>query len=219
MQEDIITEVNQHTEWVSSIAPVTKPDGTIRLTLDPKDLNKAIKKLHAITLNDATSGYWHVTLDLQSSLLTTFNTPWGKFWWLRLPFGLQVTNDVFHKRLDKVIRPLPGVIGIADDILTHAFTINEHDGRVMELLETAKQNNLKLNSKKMQFISQDCKVFGHRLTPEGLKVDSDKVSAITEMKPPDTIQDLRSFLGMVNYLNRFVPTLSKLTEPLIRLCK
>ena len=91
MQENIITEVNQHTEWVNSIVPVTEPDGSIRLCLDPKDLNKAIKrnqwysrtlddilphlsKAHAITLNDATSGYWHVTLDLQSSLLTTFNT-------------------------------------------------------------------------------------------------------------------------------------------------
>ena len=53
----------------------------------------------------------------------------------------------------------------------------------------------------------------------GLKVDSDKVSAIRQMKPPDTIQGLRSFLGMVNYLNRFDPTLSELTEPLRRLCK
>ena len=71
----------------------------------------------------------------------------------------------------------------------------------------------------MQFRSQDCKFFGHRLTPEGLKVDSDKVSAITQVKPPDIIQDLRSFLGMVNYLKRFDPTLSELTEPLRRLCK
>ena len=104
MWEDIITEVNQHTEWVNSIVPVTKPDRSIRLCLDPKDLNKAIKwnqwcsrtlddilphlsKACAITLNDATSGYWYVTLALQSSLLTTFNTSWGTFWWLRLPFG------------------------------------------------------------------------------------------------------------------------------------
>ena len=100
MSENIITEINQHTEWVNSIVPVTKPDGSIRLCLDPKDLNTAIErnqwysralddilphlsKVCAITLNDATSGYWHVTLGLQSSQLTTFNTPLGKFWWLR----------------------------------------------------------------------------------------------------------------------------------------
>ena len=90
-------------------------------------------------LNDATSGYWCVTLDLQSSLLTTFNIPLGKFWWLRLPFWLKVTSDVFQERLDKVIRLLPGVIGIPDDIPMHGSTIKEHDGRVIALLETGKK--------------------------------------------------------------------------------
>ena len=88
-----------------------------------------------------------MTLDLQSSLLTIFNTPWGKFWWLRLPFGLKVTSDVFKERLDKVIRLLPGVIGIADDILTHVSTIKEHDGKVIALLETARE---KLSHTKFQ---------------------------------------------------------------------
>ena len=115
MQQNIITEANEHTEWVNSTVPVTKPDGGIRLFLGPKDLDKAIKrnqcyfrtlddilphlsKAHTVTLNDAKSGYWHLTLDLQSSLLTTFNTPWGKFCWLRLPFGLKVASDVFKER-------------------------------------------------------------------------------------------------------------------------
>ena len=93
---------------------------------------------------------------------------------MRLPFGLKVVSDLFQERLDRVIRLLPGVIGIEDDILTHGSTITEHDGRVIALLETARLNSLTLNSKKMQFRSQDCKFFGHRLTPEGLKVDSDK---------------------------------------------
>ena len=92
VKEGIITEVHKHTEWINSIVPVMKPDGSLRLCLDPKDLNKAIDRnqwysrtLDDIlpelanskykTLKDATSGYWHVLLDLASSLLTTFNTP------------------------------------------------------------------------------------------------------------------------------------------------
>ena len=113
-KEGIITEVKEHTEWINSIVPVMKPNGSLRLCLDPKDLNKAIErnqwysrtiddilpelaKSKFKTLKDATSGYWHVVLDLASSLLTTFNTPWGKFRWLRLPFGLKITSDVFQE--------------------------------------------------------------------------------------------------------------------------
>ena len=113
-KEGIITEVKEHTEWINSIVPVMKPNGSLRLYLDPKDLNKVIErnqwysrmiddilpelaKSKFKTLKDATSGYWHVVLDLDSSLLTTFNTPWGKFRWLRLPFGLKIASDVFQE--------------------------------------------------------------------------------------------------------------------------
>ena len=91
-----------------------KPNSRLRLCLDPKDLNKVIErnqwysrttddilpelvKSKFKTLKDAISGYWHVVLDLDSSLLTMFNTPWGKFRWLRLPFGLKIASDVFQE--------------------------------------------------------------------------------------------------------------------------
>ena len=139
VKEGIITEVHKHTEWINSIVPVMKPDGNLRLGLDPKDLNKAIERNQRYsrtlddilpelanskykTLKDATSGYWHVLLDLVSSLLTTFNTPCSRYRWLRLPFGLKIASDVFQERLDRVLRLLEGVHGIADDILTHGKT-------------------------------------------------------------------------------------------------
>ena len=235
-EEGIITEVHEHTEWINSIVPVMKPDGSLRLCLNPKDLNKAIERNQWYsrtiddilpelanskykTLKDATSGYWHVLLDLASSLMTTFNTPWGKFRWLHLPFGLKIASDVFQERLDRVLRLLEGVHGIADDILTHGTTEIEHDRRLLTLLETARMNNLSLNPKKIQFKSTDCKFFGHRLTPEGLKPDPEKIKAIVEMKAPQSIQTLQSFNGMVNYLKRFSPVLSELSEPLHRLTK
>ena len=148
VREGIITEVHDHTEWINSIVPVMKEDGSLRLCLNPKDLNKAIERNQwyartlddilpelaqskYFTVKDATSGFWHVPLDLRSSLLTTFNTPWGKYRWLRMPFGLKVSGDFFQERLDKVLRLVPGVLGIADDIVIHGPTENTHNGNTM----------------------------------------------------------------------------------------
>ena len=96
VREGIITEVHEHIEWINSIVPVMKKDGSLRLCLDPKDLNKAIKRNQwyartlddilpelaqskYFTVKDATSGFWNILLDFRSSLLTTFNTLWGKY--------------------------------------------------------------------------------------------------------------------------------------------
>ena len=94
-----------------------------------------------------------------------------------------------------------------------------HNGAVLILCETARLNNLSLNSKKMQFKSTDYKFLGHRLTPDGIKVDPKKIEAIIHMEPPQNVASLQSFNGMVNYLKKFSPVLSELSEPLRRLCK
>ena len=117
------------------------------------------------------------------------------------------------------LRLVPGVLGIADDIGIHSATENTHDGTVLVLCKTARWNNLSLNSKMMQFKSTDCKFFRHRLTPDGIKVDPKKIEAIIQMDPPQNIASLLSFNGIVNYLKKFSPVLSELSEPLRRLCK
>ena len=94
-----------------------------------------------------------------------------------------------------------------------------HDGTVLVLCKTARLDNLSLNSKKMQFKSTDCKFFGHRLTPDGIKVDPKKIEAIIQMDPTQNVASLQSFNGMVNYLKKFSPVLSELSELLRRLCK
>ena len=153
------------------------------------------------------------------SLLTTFNTPWGKYRWLRLPFRLKIASDVFQERLDRVLELVPGTIGIADDIIVYGESEIEHDANFITLCETARTNGLKLNVKKLQFKSKDCKFFGHKLTPNGLKADEGKIEAIVKMEPPKNETELRSFLGMVNYLSRYTPALAELKPPLDRLYK
>ena len=200
MELDVNADVKEHTEWINSVVLVKKSDGTLRLYLDPKDLNKAIHQnqwysrakddilpdladLSCFTLLVATSGCWHVLLDYESSILTTFNTPWGKYKWLRLPFGLQISGDVIQERLDRVLKDISIVTGIADDVLCHGKIAIQRDMTVITLMETARANHLIFNSKEFVFRSRDCSFFGGNLTPEGYKADPKKVEAILEMKP------------------------------------
>ena len=136
-----------------------------------------------------------------------------------MPFGFKVSEDVFQERLDRVLRLVPGVLGITDDIVIHGATENTHNGTVLILCKTARLNNLSLNYRKMQFKSTDCKFFWHRLTPDGIKVNPKKIEAIVQMDPPQYVANLQSFNGMVNYLKKFSPVLSELSKPPRRLCK
>ena len=234
----IIVPVNTHTEWINSIVPAVKSNGDIRLCLDPKDLNanmernpyysRTVEEVQAelgtasarmFTLLDAKSGFWMVHLDEESSYLTTFNTPWGKFRWLRLPFGLKVSSDVFQERLDAIISKIKSISNIADDCLVYGKDSQSHDVALLQLLESARLNGIKFNKDKMQFKTEECNFFGEKLTPQGMEVDPKKVQAISEMKPPMNKTELQSFLGMVNYLKRYSCKLTEITGPLRNLVK
>ena len=76
---------------------------------------------------DLASAFWHLELDDESSLLTTFATPYGWFRWLRLPFGLNVSSEIFQKRLNQELEGLPGVKCIADDVLVYGISEADHD--------------------------------------------------------------------------------------------
>lgn len=185
-REGIIMKEDGHTDWVNSIVAAIKPDGSVRLCLDPKDLNenlernpyymKTIDELSAelsgnslFTVLDAKQGYWHVPLDDESSKMTTFNTPWGKFRFTRLPFGLKISGDVFQERLDAVLSSHSGVTNVVDDCIVKAPSIDEHDVTLLTLLHSARLNGIKFNSKKMQFKQNNVHFFGHNVTSSGLR--------------------------------------------------
>lgn len=139
---DVIRPVTEPTDWVSSITYVTKPDGLLRICLDPKDLNlqhyiPTVEELpHKFTgaqvfsKLDAKSGYWSVVLEEQSQLYTTFNTPFGRFCFKRLTFSLKISQDVFQAAMDDILQGLPGVISIADDIAVINKNQDDHDKNV-----------------------------------------------------------------------------------------
>ena len=246
VKDGIIAKVHQPTDWVSSMLavrkPTTGPDGKadIRICLDPKDLNSAIKREHfpmptieevATRLNgakifsvfDASNGFWQVELDQASRLLTTFNTPFGRYCWKRMPFGINSAPEVWQRKMQEHIEGLYGVEVIADDFVVVGFGNTpeewhaDHDRNVCAFLQRCREKNLKLKKEKAQLRKTEVAFIGHILTPDGLKPDPKKVEAISDMPHPADVQSLRRFLGMVNYLAKFLPCLSDETEVLRKL--
>ena len=123
-------------DWCSSLAYSVKRDGSLCICTDPQKLNQALKwcphKVPTLEeLNpqfpgstvfsklDAKAGYWSVHLDPDSQLITTFWTPFGRYCWTRLPFGLRMSQDIFQARMDEILEDLPGMVGITDDVCMH----------------------------------------------------------------------------------------------------
>lgn len=103
-------------------------------------MDEVVAQLHDATffsIIDAKKEYWHVPLDKQSSLLTAFNSPFGRYHFTRLPFGLIVSHDIFQKELDIALEVLSGVTGIADDNFVYGSTEKEHDENLLRLMERA----------------------------------------------------------------------------------
>ena len=145
--------------------------------------------------------------------------PWGKYNWLRLPYGMKVSLDVFQKRLNSVLKGVKGITGCVDDVLARGVDFKDHDVNVLRQLETARMNGIKFNPKKLQFKSTKCEFFGHTLTPKGMKINDRKVEAIKQMSAPKDKKGLQSFQGMVSYLKRYLVQLMKLSEPLTPLLR
>ena len=226
----VIVEQIEPTPWVSSITIVKKPD-KIRICLDPTKLNKAIKRSQYPTKTieevvahtsgakyfsviDANCGYWQIELDDESSRLCTFNTPWGRYRYTRLPFGIKTAGDIFINEMDKILYGLPGVNVITDDILIYGNTINEHNIRLRSVLEKARKVNLKFNPKKSKICKTEVTYVGHQLTQDGVKPSMEHVKAITEMPTPTDKSAVQRFLGMIGYVGKFIPNLSETAKPL-----
>ena len=148
-----------------------------------------------------------------------FNTPFGRYRYLRMPFGLIMSQDVFQRKMDEVYGPCQGTIGIADDITVHGNGDQEHDLRLHEVMERTRQANICLNYDKISVKQPSIKFFGNIYSADGISSDPEKVAAIQALRPPENKAELQTFLGMVNYLQQFIPQLSENTAPLREMTK
>lgn len=237
MEKDkIIKKVEEPTEWVNSIVIVRKPDNTLRICLDPSDLNKAIKREHFklptleeisskfigkkfFTTLDCVSGFWAVPLDDSSSYLCTFNAgPHGRYRFLRLPYGIKSASEVFHKTLNKIF-DIPGVSVYIDDLIIYAESMEQHDAILKQVLETALANNIKFNKSKCKIAHEEITFLGHKFSEEGMQIDEERIQSIIKYPTPSNKKELEIFLGIINYVGKYIPNLSEISFPLRQLIK
>ena len=232
----VLQKVDEPTDWVHNLVIVEKKNGILRLCLDPRDLNKVIKREHyriptaqeissklagkkVFSTFDQKDGYWQVELDNYSSMLCTFSTPFGRYRFTRIPFGLASASEVFQKKNEAAFDGIDGVHIVADDIIIAAANVEEHDMILRQVLARAQDRNVKFNFDKLQLRVNSVKYLGTIVTDEGIKPDPAKVSAIVNMPGPTDKATLRRLLGMVNFLSSHIPNLATITAPLRALLK
>ena len=223
-------------EWLNSFVIVKKPNGNLRVCLDPTDLNKHI--IHPIcnmrTLEeiidilkgsmyfavfDSTKSFFHVPLDRESKQLTAMLTPIGIYLYNVLAMGLSNATDIFEKCVRNIVDGLQGVVNIADDVLVFATKYEKFKENVINFLDRCVEHDLHLNSGKLRINVDSVPFFGQTLMKDGLQLDANKWQVIQNWPQPKNVQELQSFLGSVNYLSKFIPHLSSFRKPLQDLLK
>ena len=162
------------------------------------------------------SWFRQIPLDEESKLLTTFVTPFGRFCFNRLPFGISSVPEIFQRTMSKVLEGSEGTLCQMDDVLIHGVDQSEHDGRVRAVLHRLQEAGMTLNDK-CEFSRSSIRFIAHIIDSSGTHADPQKTTAVTQFPVPSNVAGIQRFMGMVNHLGRFIPHLADLSDPLRRL--
>lgn len=227
----VITRVDEPSDWCAGMVVVPKPSGDVRICVDLTKLNESVQRekhpLPAVdqtlgqltgaklfTKLDANSGFWQIELSKESAILTTFITPFGRYCFRRLPFGISSAPEHFQKKMSQILEGHEGVVCQTDDILVYGSDTAEHNRRVNSVLQKLSDSGVTLNGDKCQFAKKEIKFIGHIINQDGIKADPDRVKAIRDMAAPTDISGVRRFLGLVNQMGKFSPNLAEKTKPI-----
>ena len=221
-----LKKIDEPTSWCSNMTVREKvlPDGKtkVRLCLDSSQtLNKAIviphyqiptiqeillrpsgKKYKTFSIFDALDGFTQIALIEESCPLTTIHTPWNRYCWLRLPYGISSAPEEFQLPMHEALEGLQDVFCIADEILvvdqgeTREEANQQHDLNVFALMKRARERNLKFNSQKIQFKLPKITFMDHVISAQGMEPDPSKVKATNDMPAPVDKQGVMRFCAM-----------------------
>ena len=223
--------------WSSPVVLVRKKDGTLRFCVDYRALNSVTKvdtfplpriddlldqlggSTYFTTL-DLASGYWQIKMDPASREKTAFITNQGLFEFKVMPFGLCNAPAVFQRLMQRVLMGLnpaegPDFVSVyLDDVLVFSHTLEDHLQHLCAVIERLRGAGLKLKPSKCHFIQKEVEYLGHVISPDGLKPNPGRVSAVKEYSAPSNVKEVRQFLGIASYYRRFIPGFAKIAEPL-----
>ncbi|KAJ9547769.1 LOW QUALITY PROTEIN: hypothetical protein OSB04_020312 [Centaurea solstitialis] len=221
--------------WGAPILFVKKNDGSMRMCIDYRELNKLTMKNRYPLLRiddlfdqfqeaawfskiDLRLGYHQMRVKEKDVHKTAFRTRYGHFEFVVMPFGLTNAPVVFTDLMNRVCRPMLDrlVIVFIDDILIYSKSKEEHAKHLSEVLETLRREQLYAKFSKCDFLVQ---LLGHLVNQEGINVDPAKVEALMKWEVSKTPAEIRSFLGLAEYYRRFIQYFLKIVVPLTRLTR
>ena len=231
LESDIIEHSNSN--WSSPCVPVRKPDKSLRLCIDYRNVNSVTKteKFPMPNLNhciyrannacyftklDLVRGYYQVEIDEESRQYTAFSTTKNHFQFKRLAFGLKNSGIAFQRIMQHILLPLASnnLVIYIDDILIMNDSFEDHIVLVRKVLATLAKYDIKIKVEKCEFFQEEVSFLGHVLTKEGIQKAPEYFEKIKNFPRPLTITDLRRFLGLVNFQRKFIPHCSEIAKPL-----
>ena len=215
---------------------VQKKDGSLRMCVDYRGLNKAtvkdkyplpriddlIDKLHGGTVFsslDLQSGYHQIRIAEKDVHKTAFITPQGLYEYRVMPFGSCNAPSAFQRQMNQMLGHLPSAVVYLDDILVFSRNKAEHQVHLRTVLSILKENQFYAKLSKCSFFQTSTKFLGYVVDQEGIKMDPDKVSAVLSWPLPKNASELRSFLGLCNHYKRFIGSYSTRIAALSELTK
>ena len=222
-------------DWAAPIVPVPKANGHFRICGDYKVTVNPVLEVDQYPLPspleifatlaggqkfsklDLTSAFQQLELAADSKKFTTINTHQGLHQYTRLPFGISSSPAIFQKAMDIILHGIANVKCYIDDILITGPSDTAHLKNLEEVLKRLKEHGVKANQAKCQFLQDSVVFLGHKITSQGIHTTKDKLDAVLKAPSPKNVQQLRSFLGLLNYYGKFIPNLAALVHPLNQL--
>ena len=233
--EDGELEPVESSDWAAPIVIVRRKDGGVRICADfkmtinphlcsktfplptPDEVFSTLARGESFSTLDLARAYKQMEVAPDSQSYLTINTHMGLFRYRRLPFGIATAPAIWQKAMSVVLQGCRGVIYYMDDILVTGQTRKEHEQNLRQVFQRLEQFGLRINLSKCQFFQDSVIYLGHQITREGVQPTEERVSSIMNAPTPQNKVELKSFLGLMTYNIRFLPSLAHVLHPLYKL--